>query len=157
MTDRLSADYEPGASEWVEAPLGETPYQPAVDLPIALDPIPNTGRRTAPRLRLSLRARLTAVEGVQECLLINISCSGAQLVLLEPLKVGEAAQLKCSMLDEFVIITRQDFRLNGVQFEAPVAKDMILQLRNYYETFDRRERRELTDAARKWVTGDDEE
>ncbi|MEO0463579.1 MAG: PilZ domain-containing protein [Pseudomonadota bacterium] len=157
MTDRMPLSHDMDAASLGDLHSSEPASEPVVDLPIVLDPIPNTGRRTAPRLRLSLRARLVAVEGVQECLLINISRSGAQVVLLEPLKIGEAAQLICGDIDDFVLVTRQDFRLNGVQFEEELPNDKILQLRTHYETFDRRERRDLINAARKWVSGEDEE
>ena len=121
----------------------------------ALAEIPNIGRRSAPRLRLSLPATLTAVERSHRCVLMNISRTGAQIALLQPLREGEGAVLKCNVVDRFVIVTRTEFSVNALAFEEPISHEDVLAIRSYHENFEERERRQLIDTARSWVSGND--
>ncbi|QIQ85505.1 PilZ domain-containing protein [Erythrobacter sp.] len=119
--------------------------------------IPNTGRRSAPRLRVSLPARLISIEGNQPCVLMNLSRSGAQVAVLEAIRVGEGAVLRCGSLEVFGDVIRSDFGLNAIRFEEEISDAQVLDIRHYYETFEDRERRSLIDTARKWVTGDSDD
>jgi hypothetical protein len=112
------------------------------------------GRRAAPRLRISLPGRLIAVERVHQCILMNLSRTGAQVAILESLREGEGAILKCGNIDHFVVVSRSDFGLNALEFEEPLSDELVLDIRRYHETFEERERRALTETARKWVNGD---
>ncbi|MEL6529327.1 MAG: hypothetical protein AAFQ27_05155 [Pseudomonadota bacterium] len=111
------------------------------------DPIPNTGRRSAPRLRLSLPARLVSVERTHQCILMNVSRDGAQIAILESLREGEGAVLKCGEIDEFVIVNRSEFGLNAVAFEEPISDALVLHIRQFHENFEERERRALIETA----------
>lgn len=122
-----------------------------------LGPIPNTGRRAAPRLRVSLPARLISVEGNQPCVLMNLSRSGAQVAVLDSIRVGEGAVLQCGSLEVFGDVIRSDFGLNAIRFEEEISDAQVLEIRHYHETFEERERRSLIDTARKWVTGDSDD
>lgn len=117
-------------------------------------PPSNIGRRSAPRLRLSLPGQLIAVERVHRCILLNLSRSGAQVAILDALRVGEGAILRCGGIDDFGIVTRSEFGLNALQFEEPLSNSQVLEIRHLFENFEERERRALMDTARKWVTGD---
>ena len=117
-------------------------------------PTPNTGRRAAPRLRVSLPARLISVEGNQPCVLMNLSRSGAQVAVLDAIRVGEGAVLQCGSLEVFGDVIRSDFGLNAIRFEDEISDRQVLDIRHYHETFEERERRSLIDTARKWVTGE---
>lgn len=119
--------------------------------------IPNTGRRSAPRLRVSLPARLISIEGNQPCVLMNLSRSGAQVAVLDAIRVGEGAVLRCGSLEVFGDVIRSDFGLNALRFEEELTDAQVLDIRHYYETFEERERRSLIDTARKWVTGDSDD
>ena len=116
--------------------------------------IPNTGRRAAPRLRLSLPARLISVQGNQECILMNLSRSGAQVAVMDPLRSGEAAVLRCGSLEVFGDVIRADFGLNAMRFERELRDEDVLAVRHHYETYEDGQRRSLIETARKWVTGD---
>ncbi|MEM8724547.1 MAG: PilZ domain-containing protein [Pseudomonadota bacterium] len=120
-------------------------------------PIPNTGRRNAPRLRLSLPARLVAVERTHQCILMNLSRTGAQIAILESLREGEGAVLKCGKIDQFVIVSRSEFGINALNFEEELSDDMVLHIRRYHENFEERERRALVETARKWVSGESDD
>lgn len=112
------------------------------------------GRRSAPRLRLSLPAQLVAVEKVHTCILLNLSRTGAQVAILDAMREGEGAILRCGMINNFAIITRSEFGLNALEFDDPLTDEIVLEIRRYHETFEEREKRALIETARKWVTGD---
>lgn len=117
-------------------------------------PVVPFGRRSAPRLRLSLPAQLIAVEKVHTCILLNLSRSGAQVAILDAMREGEGAILRCGVINRFAIITRSEFGLNALQFDEPLTDEAVLDIRRYHENFEERERRALIETARKWVTGD---
>lgn len=114
------------------------------------------GRRSAPRLRLSLPAQLVAVEKAHTCILLNLSRSGAQVAILDSVREGEGAMLRCGVINHFVLVTRSEFGLNALVFDEPLTDEIVLETRRYHENFEERERRALIETARKWVTGDDD-
>lgn len=116
--------------------------------------LPPVGRRSAPRLRISLPGQLIAVDKVHSCIVMNLSRTGAQVAILDSLRKGEGAILRCGALDHFAIVTRSEFGLNALTFDEPLSDALVLELRRYHENFEERERRALIDTARKWVTGD---
>ena len=115
------------------------------------------GRRAAPRLRLSLPAKLVAVEKAHTCILLNLSRTGAQVAILDAIRVGEGAILRCGVINHFAIVTRTEFGLNALEFDEPLTDDIVLEVRRYHENFEEREKRALIETARKWVTGDSED
>lgn len=115
------------------------------------------GRRSAPRLRLSLPAQLIAVEKAHTCILLNLSRTGAQVAILDAMREGEGAILRCGIIDQFVIVARSEFGLNALVFDEPLTDDIVLETRRYHENFEERERRNLIETARKWVTGDSDD
>lgn len=114
------------------------------------------GRRSAPRLRLSLPAQLVAVEKAHTCILLNLSRSGAQVAILDSVRVGEGAMLRCGVINHFVLVTRNEFGRNALVFDEPLTDEIVLETRRYHENFEERERRALIETVRKWVTGDDD-
>ena len=112
------------------------------------------GRRAAPRLRISLPGQLIAVDKVHSCILMNLSRTGAQVAILDSLRKGEGAILRCGAIDHFAIVTRSEFGLNALTFDEPLSDALVLDIRRYHENFEERERRALIETARKWVTGD---
>ncbi|MFM7404259.1 MAG: hypothetical protein ACKO1N_09275 [Erythrobacter sp.] len=61
--------------------------------------------------------------------------------------------LRCGSINQFVIVARGEFGLNGLEFDEPLNPDMVLELRRYNDSFPAAERRALLETARKWVTG----
>jgi hypothetical protein len=112
------------------------------------------GRRAAPRLRLSLPAQLIAIEKTHTCILLNLSRTGAQVAILDSIREGEGAMLRCGIINHFVIVARSEFGLNAVVFDEPLSDAIVLETRRYHENFEEREKRALIETARKWVTGD---
>lgn len=125
-------------------PKPESPDAPAVPV----------GRRSAPRLRLSLPGQLVAVEKVHTCILLNLSRTGAQVAILDSMREGEGAILRCGLINHFAIVTRSEFGLNALAFDEPLTDAIVLEVRRYHENFEEREKRALIETARKWVTGD---
>lgn len=115
------------------------------------------GRRAAPRLRLSLPGQLIAVEKVHTCILLNLSRTGAQVAILESMRVGEGAILRCGIIDHFAIVTRSEFGLNALEFDEPLTDHIVLEIRRYHENFEEREKRALIERARRWVTGESDD
>ena len=125
------------------------------DPPMSPKPLPSKiGRRAAPRLRLSLPGQLVAVERVHRCILLNLSRTGAQVAILDALREGEGAILKCGAIDHFAVVTRSEFGLNALEFEEPLTDAQVIEIRHYHENFEERERRALVETTRKWVNGD---
>ena len=119
--------------------------------------LPQIGRRAAPRLWLSLPAQLIAVEKAHTCILLNLSRTGAQVAILDAIREGEGAILRCGVIDQFAIVTRYEFGLNALEFDEPLTDAVVLEIRRYHENFEERERRALIETARKWVAGDSDD
>jgi len=151
----------PAGAPAVTTPL-QTPER-AVREPAKREPtaeslgIPTIGRRAAPRLRISLPAQLIAVEKAHTCILLNVSRTGAQVAILEAMREGEGAILRCGMINHFAIVTRSEFGLNALVFDEPLTDAIVLETRRYHENFEERERRALIATARKWATGETDE
>lgn len=88
------------------------------------------------------------------CILLNLSRTGAQVAILNALRVGEGAILRCGVINQFAIVSRSEFGLNALEFDEPLTDAAVLDIRRFYENFEEREKRTLIDIARKWVTGD---
>ncbi len=124
---------------------------------LANDAAAPVGRRSAPRLRLSIPARLVTLFDTRRCILVNLSRTGAQIGLEQPLGKGEGAFLQLAGIDQFGSITRCAVGLgggfNGLEFECPLTDRQVLALRDHAESFADAESRALRDEVRAWVTG----
>ncbi|MFM7377576.1 MAG: hypothetical protein ACKO1O_05520 [Erythrobacter sp.] len=105
-------------------------------------------------MRLSLPAQLIAVDKAHTCILLNLSRTGAQVAILEAMREGDGAILRCGIINHFAIVTRTEFGLNALEFDKPLTDAIVLETRRYHENFEEREKRALIETARKWVTGD---
>ena len=115
------------------------------------------GRRTAPRLRLSLPGQLIAVDRTHNCIVMNLSRTGAQVAILDAMREGEGAILRCGAVDQFGIIARSEFGRNALNFDEPLSDELVLDIRRYNENFEERERRALIETARRWVSGESDD
>ena len=98
------------------------------------------GRRSAPRLRLSLPARLITLSDTRRCILIDLSRTGAQVGLEEPMQIGSDVILQIDRIDQFGTIVRRakglKGGLNGVEFEEPLTDEQVIAMRHYAEGFE---------------------
>ncbi|MEO0871401.1 MAG: PilZ domain-containing protein [Pseudomonadota bacterium] len=133
-------------------PLGGVPFAaPSADADE--EPLANVGRRAAPRLRLSIPARLVTVSETRRCVLLDVSRCGAQISLAKPLSEGEAGFLHFANTEVFVSVIRKATGLNGVEFDVPLSDEDVLAIRRYAEDYEADERRALRSEARAWVAG----
>jgi hypothetical protein len=149
-----AAPASPAAHESASRAAAAQPAPASPEVAAAPAPPLAVGRRSAPRLRLSLPAQLIAVDKVHTCILLNLSRTGAQVAILEAIREGEGAILRCGVINHFAIVTRTEFGRNALVFDEPLSDAVVLETRRYHETFEERERRALIETARRWVTGD---
>lgn len=133
------------------------PLPARIDRCIDDDPQMIVGRRNAPRLRLSIPARLISLDGTHRCILVNLSRTGAQVGLEQPLRKGDGAILQVAGIDHFAIVMRSDRGcfggVNGLEFEEPLSDDDVLATRSFAESFEKNERVNLLREVEAWVTG----
>lgn len=115
------------------------------------------GRRSAPRLRLAIPARLITLYGSNRCILIDLSSTGAQLGLESPLDIGETAILEIAGKELFCDIVRKSAGsnggVNGLTFDPPLSEQMVLEIRRFSETYQSEELQGLRSEVRAWVQG----
>jgi hypothetical protein len=127
-------------------------------LPSELTFADKIGRRAAPRLHLSIPAKLMSVVETQSCVLVDVSQTGARIRLDRPLAVNTSGYLKVGPLDVFVTALRHTPHeagggINGLEFEIRLTKSEVLALRAYAEDFEMAERRAFRRQAQNWVMG----
>ena len=111
-------------------------------------------RRAASRLRLHLPARLILIDRNVECVLENISQTGARLVTSKPPKIGEFGRFRCDLIDQYFDTVWADGSRIGVHFDEPLSSNDLVDFRRFIDTFPDLQRRELMHQARRWVAGE---
>ena len=115
------------------------------------------GRCAAPRLRLSLPARIVTISESRRCILIDLSRTGAQVGLEDPLREGTDIFLQIASLDQFGTVLRRARGLrgglNGIEFEEPLSDEDVIAMRHYAESFQNETNRALRREVQAWVTG----
>jgi len=127
--------------------------EPCVSPPIV------TGRRGAARLRLAIPVRLVAIHTSRNCVLLDLSRSGARIGLERPLAPGDCAYLQIAGIEVFAEVVRRAQGaaggINGLAFDEPLDDAAVLAVRRHAETFEQRTRESLRDLVRRWVNGED--
>ena len=113
-----------------------------------------TGRRTAPRMALSLPGKLIAVHANHSCIVTSLSRTGVLMAIKDPLNVGEQGYLRCGPIDHFVTVARRENGLNALEFDIPVSDAFVFAIRQYQEQFANQELEELAMTARDWALGE---
>lgn len=117
------------------------------------DPLVKTGRRGAPRLRLSIPAKLITVSETRRCVLLDVSRTGARIGIAKPLDVGDAGFLRFADFEVFGCAIRKEDGRNGLEFDIELSDEDVLATRHYAETCQMSERDALLEQARLWVLG----
>ncbi|PKP96705.1 MAG: hypothetical protein CVT76_06180 [Alphaproteobacteria bacterium HGW-Alphaproteobacteria-15] len=116
------------------------------------------GRRAAARLRLAIPARIMTVYETHNCILLDLSQTGARIGLARPLAVGDGGYLMVAQFEVFGEVVRRKLGagggVNGIAFDDPVSHATVLAVRHHAETFERAQREALRDQVRCWVTGE---
>lgn len=142
----------PRASAMNAAAAMQAPVAPPRE-PSDAKPIPNTGRRAAARLRLSIPAKIVTIYATTRCVLLDLSRSGAQIGIQTPLDVGDPVFLRFVDYEVFATVKRRSEGANGLEFEGLLEEEIVLRARRYAETFEDAKRRALMDDVRAWVNG----
>ena len=116
--------------------------------------IVQTGRRAAPRLRLSLPGRFIALYGHLPCIITNLSQTGAMIAVNDPLKVGDGGYLRCDPIDHFVMVVRSGDGRNAIEFDTPLEPELVLEVRSLQETLAEREKEDLLQKVHSWTRGE---
>lgn len=116
------------------------------------------GRRAAARLRLSIPAQMVSIYSTHDCILMDLSRTGARIALADPLANGEGGYLKVGRFELFCEAVRvmigASGGVNGLIFDEPLSNADVLAIRHHAETFEDARRRALRDQVRKWVAGE---
>lgn len=131
------------------------PEPPKADAPD--DPV-TAGRRSAARLRLAVPARFVSIWETQDCILIDVSRTGARVALARPLAVGQSGYLALAGMELFGTIVRsersEDMALNALAFDEPIPSGEVLRIRSFAESFEARRSHALRERVRRWVAGE---
>ena len=100
-------------------------------------PMPRiTGRRATPRVRLYIPAQALLLQGLENCLLDDLSQSGARVTLAGRLpSVGAGVVLTAKGLDVFgSVIWSQGARF-GIAFEEPLSLPEVVSARHFADAY----------------------
>ncbi|MBX9662248.1 PilZ domain-containing protein [Novosphingobium sp.] len=113
-----------------------------------------TGRRAAPRVRLCIPARVLLLHGQENCLLDDLSQSGARVTIAAKLPMpGAGVVLTAQGLDVFGnVVWSQGVRF-GILFEEPLPLHDVVNLRHFADAHADHERALLRRNARNFVQG----
>ncbi len=116
------------------------------------------GRRTAARLRLAIPARMLTIHGIHDCILLDLSRTGARIALTKPLPIGSNGFVAVAQIEAFGEVIRREMGesggVNAVRFDDPLEQADVLAVRHHAETFLMRERETLREQVRRWVAGE---
>ena len=115
--------------------------------------IAHIGRREKSRLRLELRARLDIVGGIKQCLVTDISKTGARIEVDTPPRPGECCMLLADTLECFGTVVWRSNTACGLRFDEEIRDGQLIGLRHNSEVAADVEKREVKSFARKWARG----
>ena len=111
-----------------------------------------TPRRTHPRLRLGITARIETLEGQQRVRLMDLSQGGAHLILTQPSDIRKAV-LTWLTFEAFGDIVWSDGSHYGITFDKPLPLACLVETRQRAPSVVRDEELGAENAARDWVAG----
>ncbi|NKJ40975.1 MULTISPECIES: PilZ domain-containing protein [unclassified Novosphingobium] len=111
------------------------------------------GRRTAPRARLNIPGRIILRRGVVECLVEDLSRTGARLMLRDMPALGETGILEINRIEGFGAAVWIKGARCGFHFDEPLALQQVVDLRQFADHFTEHRREQERTAAREFVQG----
>lgn len=125
-------------------------FQSSAAQRIAIPP----GRRESARVRLHIPARLILLTGVQQCMLEDLSVSGAAVIPQDSLPaVGASGILQCSGVEVFGTVQWSRYGRCGIMFDERLPLASVVSLRHVADAFADTERERFRESARAWVQG----
>lgn len=130
----------------------KTPFRP---LSGNAPPAPRvTGRRAAARVRLSVPAEVVLLQGVEKCLLDDLSQHGARITLGGHMpRAGSGMVLKIQALDAFGTVIWVAGQRLGVQFDEALPLNSVVAIRHYADAYAEHEAQLNARNARNFVQG----
>lgn len=111
------------------------------------------GRRGKARLRTQMAGELLLPYGRSQCLVLDLSQTGAQLELPDPPRAGADAILYWNGFELFGTVRWAGERQCGVSFDDTLAHDTVLKARDLYRSSPPSEREQSLEWARRFVLG----
>jgi hypothetical protein len=109
-------------------------------------------RRAHARLRVGIAARIETLEGQQGVRLVDLSQSGAQVILSEPGEIRRAVLCWLDFEAFGAVVWREGEHL-GIEFEELLPMEQLIQTRQLAPSVVRKEVFGDRQAARDWVAG----
>lgn len=117
-------------------------------------PDPTIGRREHSRLRVSLPARLTTLDGSSSAVLTDLSFGGAQLEIKCELRQGQQAVLSWHRFEAFGSMSWVHEGMCGMHFDEYLAGAVLIATRDFDDAEHlASERERVRGAARDFVRG----
>ena len=115
---------------------------------------PTPHRRSEARVRLHIPARLILLTGVQQCMLEDLSVTGAALIPRDALPhVGASGILQCENLETFGTVQWARYGRCGIMFDERLPLANVIALRHFADAYEQNERANFRERARAWVQG----
>jgi PilZ domain len=112
------------------------------------------GRRADARVRLHIPARLVLLSGTQQCILEDLSVTGAAIIPQDGLPaLGVSAILMCQHVEAFGIVRWARHGRCGLMFDEKLPLAQVIALRHMADNFETDERERNMERARAWVQG----
>ena len=89
---------------------------------------PRPNRVRSPRRRVVVEGTFQSLTGTYHIAIKNLSCTGALIQCGQPLQVGKEGVLQGAHIDQFCRIVWTDGTHYGLQFDEPLAMDVVLEL-----------------------------
>lgn len=118
-------------------------------------PMPHmTGRRAMPRVRLYIPAQVLLLQGLEKCLLDDLSQSGARVTMAGRVPMpGAGVVLKAKGLDVFGTVVWSQGARFGIAFEEPLPLHDVVNVRHFADGFQQYETAQHRRNARNFVQG----
>lgn len=114
----------------------------------------HSGRRADARVRLHIPARLILLTGVEQCMLEDLSVTGAALIPQAALPlVGASGILQCEGLEVFGVVRWARYGRCGLMFEERLPMTNVIAMRHLADAYEQNERDRFRQSARAWVQG----
>lgn len=111
----------------------------------------SAGRREVSRAGLYVPATFRLLEGKFDCLLEDVSQTGAKISIPHVAKQRSSGILTCGPLDAFCTIIWSAHNKCGLRFDEPVELATVLELRSHAENYPARDRHAFERVAEEWL------
>lgn len=113
-----------------------------------------TGRRAMPRLRLAMPAKVQLMHGMENCVLDDLSQTGARVTLAGRLPgPGAGVVLKATGLDVFGTVVWSEGSRFGIKFEEPLPLHDVVNVRHIADAYFEHDAAQARRDARNFVQG----